>query len=183
MSLYKQQTLASVLGCKATHGLSRIGSHNSNWDSIESDDLIELLVDGALVDGGMYDALKLRALSRTFHRVVDAALPTALEEARARAEAEGVAAREAAAAAAARRAMRIARRRSLVFKLEAVAEAIHSNVPSISTLERLQDLEDHYGIEHAVPRRPLPPYRVLPLHRVAFRPRLALLREHIQRLA
>ena len=102
----KQQTLATVLGCKATRRLSRIGSHNSNWDSIESEDLIQLLVDGALANGGTHDALKLRALSHGVRRVVDAKLATALEEGRARAEA----AREAADAATARRATRLARR-------------------------------------------------------------------------
>ena len=179
----KQQTLATVLGCKATRRLSRIGSHNSNWDPIESDDLIELLVDGALANGGTHDALKLRALSRGVRRVVDAKLATALEEGRAREEAARVAAREATAAAAARRAMRIARREALVAKLEGVAEAVLSNVPSIPTLERLHDLEDLYGFEHAIPRHPLPPYRELPLNRVAFKPRLAMLRENIERLA
>jgi len=179
----KQQSLPGSLGCKAARRICRIGSHNLNWDSIEFDNLIELLVDGALANGGTHDALKLRALSRTFRRVVDAKLATALEEGRAREEAARVAAREATAAAAARRATRLARREALVAKLEAMAEAYLSNVPSIPTLERLHDLEDLYGFEHAIPRRPLPPYRELPLNRVAFRPRLALLRENIERLA
>ena len=40
----------------------------------------------------------------------------------------------------------------VVAKLEGVAEAVLSNVPSIPTLERLHDLEDLYGFEHAIPR-------------------------------
>ena len=179
----KQQSLPGCLGCKVARRLCRIGSHNSNLDSIEFDNLIELLADGALASGGTRDALKLRALSRTFRRVLDAKLATALDEGRARAEAARVAAREAAAAAAARRVSQRRRRRALVSKLEAVAEAILSNVSSIPTLERLHDLEDFYGIEHAVPRRPLPPYRELPLSRIKFKARLSLLHSNIERLA
>ena len=88
----KQQTLATVLGCKATRRLSRIGSHNANWYAIESGDLIELLVDGALANGGTHDAywktlLKLRGLSRAFRRVVNTKLDTLLADFRAKADA------------------------------------------------------------------------------------------------
>eukprot|EP00966_Prymnesium_polylepis_P242437 5606433-Prymnesium_polylepis.1 len=43
----KQPTLATSLGRQATRRLSRVGSHNANWYAIESDDVIELLVDGS----------------------------------------------------------------------------------------------------------------------------------------
>ena len=180
----KQQTLATILGCKATRRLSRIGSHNSNWDSIESDDLIELLVDGALANGGTHDALKLRALSHGVRRVLDAKLATALEEGRARAEAARVAAREAADAATARRATRLARRDAAVSKLEAAAEAyLSANVPSIPTLSRLQDLEAFYNVSHAIPPRPLPPYRELPLSSVRFKDCMELFHQNVKDLA
>lgn len=176
----KQQTLATVLGCKATRRLSRIGSHNSNWDSIESDDLIELLVDGALANGGTHDALKLRALSHGVRRVLDAKLATALEEGRARAEA----AREAADAATARRATRLARRDAAVSKLEAAAEAyLSANVPSIPTLSRLQDLEDFYSVSNAIPPRPLPPCKKLPLGLVSFDYCMDLFHQNVKDLA
>jgi hypothetical protein len=155
-----------------------------NWDSIEFDNLIELLVDGALANGGTHDALKLRALSRTFRRVVDAKLATALEEGRARAEAARVAAREAADAATARRATRLARRDAAVSKLEAAAEAyLSTNVPSIPSLSRLQDLEAFYNVPHAIPPRPLPPYRELPLSSVRFKDHIELFYQNVKDLA
>ena len=57
--------------------------------------------------------------------------------------------------------------------LEAAAEAyLTAKVPSIPTLSRLQDLEEFYGLEHAIPRRPFPPHRKLPLRRVWFEDRM-----------
>eukprot|EP00966_Prymnesium_polylepis_P082767 1916632-Prymnesium_polylepis.1 len=86
---------------------------------------------------------------------------------------------EDAAAAEARLAKRTARRDAELAKLEAAAEAyLTANVPSIPTLSRLQDLEDFYGFEHAIPRRPFPPHRKLPLRRVCFEDRMKLFYEN-----
>ena len=76
----KQQALEVSLGCRATRRLSRIGSHNCNWDSIESDDLLELLVDAAMSHRQWRVLLKLRGLSRGFRRVVNAKLDALLAE-------------------------------------------------------------------------------------------------------
>ena len=97
-----------------------------------------------------------------------------------------VAAKEAANAAfaAEREAARTARRDAEIAKLEAAAEAyLSANVPSIPTLSRLQDLEAFYGIEHAIPTRPLPSHRELPLRRVRFEDRLAMFHDHVEQLA
>ena len=85
----KQPTLATYLGRQATRRLSRIGSHNCNWDSIESDDVIELLVDGSPFHDDAYwkTLLKLRGLSRAFRRVVNTKLDTLLADFRAKADA------------------------------------------------------------------------------------------------
>lgn len=358
----KQQTLATVLGCKATRRLSRIGSHNANWYAIESGDLIELLVDGALANGGTHDAywktlLKLRGLSRAFRRVVNAKLDTLLADFRAKADAaraewgslewikqmhlaresdptsafwkysvcmhmygyslsiidlllkhncttgfwlhrdellawrfevcvkcrrkrnaiatlrsnlvelpglrmvlccskccrigvvggsgEGtidaranaivntrphtralsellgtqkyaryprfwvepipgiqpehtllgasgmaqadvdrLASKEAERVSAAIEARRTARRDAAVAKLEAMAEAYLScNAPSIPTLSRLQDLEAFYNVSHAIPPRPLPPYRELPLSSVRFKDCMDLFHQNVKDLA
>ena len=357
----KQQTLATVLGCKATRRLSRIGSHNANWYAIESGDLIELLVDGALANGGTHDAywktlLKLRGLSRAFRRVVNAKLDTLLADFRAKADAaraewgslewikqmhlarasdptsafwkysvcmhtygyslsiidlllkhncttgfwlhrdellawrfeacvkchrkrnaiatlrsnlvelprlhmalccskccrigvvggsgkgtidmranaivntwphtkalsellgtqkyaryprfwvepipgiqpehtllgasgmaqadvDRLASKEAERVSAAIETRRTARRNAAVAKLEAMAEAYLSNVPSIPTLERLQDLEAFYNVSHAIPPRPLPPYRELPLSSVRFKDCMELFHQNVKDLA
>ena len=96
-----------------------------------------------------------------------------------------VAAKEAAnaTAAAEREAARTATRDAEVAKLEAAAEAyLSANVPSIPTLSRLQDLEAFYGIEHAIPTRPLPSHRELPLRRVRFETRLAMFHDNVKQL-
>ena len=91
---------------------------------------------------------------------------------------------EAAAAAALRESKRTAKRDAEVAKLEAAAGAyISAKVPSIATLERLQYLESFYGMEHAVPTRPLPSHRKLPLHRVRFANRMAMLQRNADFLA
>ena len=67
---------------------------------------------------------------------------------------------------------------------EAAAETyLSANVDTIPTLERLQDLEAFFGIEHAIPPRPLPPHRKLPLHRVRFDDRMAKFFENVELLA
>ena len=87
-------------------------------------------------------------------------------------------------AATERAAARAAKRDAEVAKLEAAAEAyLSTNVESIPTLSRLQDLERFYGIEHAIPPRPLPPHRKLPLHRVRFDDRMAKFFENVELLA
>jgi len=89
-----------------------------------------------------------------------------------------------AVAAAEREAARTARRDAEVAKLEATAEAyLSANVPSIPTLSRLQDLEAFYGMEHAIPTRPLPSHRELPLRCVRFEDRLAMFHDHVEQLA
>ena len=89
-----------------------------------------------------------------------------------------------AAAAEARLAKRTARRDAELVKLEAAAEAhLKAKVPSIPTLSRLQDLEELYGLEHAIPRRPFPPHRKLPLWRVWFVDRMKLFHESVAKLA
>ena len=84
----KQQILNS-LGLYATRRICRIGSHNCEWVVIESDDLIELLVDGALNNSDKYwkALLRLRGLSHAFHRVVNAKLDALVAELRAKADA------------------------------------------------------------------------------------------------
>ena len=86
----KQQALEVSLGCRATRRLSRIGSHNCNWDSIESDDVIELLVDAAMSNGQWSVLLKQRGLSRGFRRVVNAKLDALLADLRSKADAARV---------------------------------------------------------------------------------------------
>jgi len=360
----KQSTLATSLGCRATRRLSRIGSHNCNWDSIESDDLLELLVDAAMSHRQWRVLLKLRGLSRGFRRVVNAKLDALLADLRSKADAarvetqsaldtrtplgelealpacsayaklldalfrsslveqlikqrrvagfwlvrdellawklgaciccrkqrslqdtfhpmqvltgpvhlrgprrsacapvarfmckpldanvkrakvimdrmppytggknreqtlyetlidlswpakaywvdpvpflpreltlvgasgmtaeeidQAVAAKEAedAIAAAAREARRTARRDAAVAKLEAAAEAyLSANMPSIPTLSRLQDLEAFYNVSHAIPPRPLPPYRELPLSSVRFDYCMDLFHQNVKDLA
>ena len=44
----KQQTLANSFDRRPTRRLVRIGSHNAKWESIESDDIFELLTDAAM---------------------------------------------------------------------------------------------------------------------------------------
>ena len=86
--------------------------------------------------------------------------------------------------AAEREALRTAKRDDKVAKLEVAAEAyLSANVPSIPTLTRLQDLEALYDVEHAIPPRPLPPYRKLPLRRVCFADRMERLYENVKQLA
>ena len=97
-----------------------------------------------------------------------------------------VAAKEAAKAVAAaeREAARRATRDAEIAKLETAAEAyLSANVPSIPTLSRLQDLEAFYGIQHAIPTRPLPSHRKLPLFAVRFEDRIAMLHDHVEQLA
>ena len=86
----KQPTLATSLGRRATRRISRIGPHNSNWDSIESDDVIELQVDAAMSNGQWSVLLKLRGLSRGFRRVVNAKLDALLADLRSKADAARV---------------------------------------------------------------------------------------------
>ena len=74
-------------------------------------------------------------------------------------------------------------RDAAVSKLESAAEAyLSASVPSIPTLERLHDLEAFYGYPHAIPRRPLPPYRELPLSSVRFEDCMAALYENVKQL-
>ena len=88
-----------------------------------------------------------------------------------------------AVAAAEREAKRTAKRDAEVAKLEAAADAyLSANVPSIPTLSRLQDLEAFYGMEHAIPTRPLPSHRKLPLRRVRFEDRMTMLHDHVELL-
>ena len=76
-----------------------------------------------------------------------------------------------------------ATRDAAVSKLEAAAEAyLSTSVPSIPTLERLHDLEAFYGYPHAIPRRPLPPYRELPLSSVRFEDCMAALYDNVEQL-
>jgi hypothetical protein len=82
-----------------------------------------------------------------------------------------------------REAARTATRDAEIAKLEAAAEAyLSANFPSIPTLSRLQDLEAFYGIEHAIPTRPLPSHRELPLRRVRFETRLAMFHDNVKQL-
>ena len=79
-----------------------------------------------------------------------------------------------------RKEKRTAKRDDEVAKLEAVTEAYLSTyVPSIQTLERLHDLEDRYKLEHAIPRRPLPSHRKLPLYLVRFTDRMRVFHQNI----
>ena len=84
----KQQALTSV-GFHMSRRLNRIDLHNCDWDAFDSEDLIELLVEGALkVDDKYWKALlKLRGLSRAFRQVVSAKLDAMLAELRAKADA------------------------------------------------------------------------------------------------
>ena len=91
---------------------------------------------------------------------------------------------EHAVAAALRESERTAKRDAEVAKLEAAAEAhLSAKVPSIATLEHLQYLESFYGVEHAIPTRPLPSHRKLPLHCVRFADRMAKLYKNVELLA
>jgi len=86
--------------------------------------------------------------------------------------------------AALRKSERTAKRDAEVAKLEAAAEThLCAKVPSIATLEHLQYLESFYGMEHAVPTCPLPSHRKLPLHRVRFADRMAMLQRNADLLA
>ena len=79
---------------------------------------------------------------------------------------------------------RTAKRDAEVAKLEAAAEAyLSAKVPSIATLEHLQHLEAFYGVEHAIPTRPLPSHRKLPLRRVRFSDRMVQLYKNVELLA
>ena len=89
MSL-KQQTLANSFDRRPTRRLVRIGSHNANWESIESDDLIELLTDAAMKHSYWQSLLTLCQLSHTFRRIVNAKLDKLLETLRSQAEATRV---------------------------------------------------------------------------------------------
>ena len=83
-----------------------------------------------------------------------------------------------------RKEKRTAKRDDEVAKLEAVAEAYLSTyVPSIQTLERLRDLEAFYGLEHAIPCRPLPAHRKLPLHRVRVADRMRVFHQNVALLS
>ena len=81
---YKQQALTS-LGFHVSRRLNRIDLHNCDWDAFESEDLTELLVDGALMHGDdkyWKALLKLRGLSHAFRQVVNAKLDVLLAELR-----------------------------------------------------------------------------------------------------
>ena len=92
--------------------------------------------------------------------------------------------RAAVRAAAEREAERTVKRDAEVAKLEAAAEAyLSANVPSIPTLSRLQDLEAFYNVSHAIPPRPLPPYRELPLSSVRFKDCMELFHQNVKDLA
>ena len=83
-----------------------------------------------------------------------------------------------------RKEKRTAKRDDEVAKLEAAAEAYLSTyVPSVQTLERLHDLEAFYGLEHAIPCRPLPAHRKLPLHRVRLTDRMRVFHENVALLS
>ena len=82
----KQQTLTSSFDRRPSRRLIRVGSHNANWDTIESDDLIELLTDAAMTHSYWQSLLTLRQLSRTFRRIVNAKLDTLLAALRSKAD-------------------------------------------------------------------------------------------------
>ena len=86
----KQQTLANSFDRRPTHRLVRIGSHNAKWESIESDDIFELLTDAAMKHSYWQSLLTLRQLSHTFRRIVNAKLDKLLETLRSQAEATRV---------------------------------------------------------------------------------------------
>ena len=101
-----------------------------------------------------------------------------------KAEVDSIAAAEDAIATAAREARRTARRDAAVAKLEAAAGAyLVTNVPSIPTLSRLQDLEAFYNVPHAIPPHPLPPYNELPLNSVRFDCCMDLFHQNVKDLA
>jgi hypothetical protein len=101
----------------------------------------------------------------------------------AQADVDRLASKEAERVSAAIDARRTARRDVAVAKLEAMAEAYLSNVPSIPTLDRLQDLEAFYNVSHAIPPRPLPPHRELPLSSVRFKDCMSLFHQNVKDLA
>ena len=101
----------------------------------------------------------------------------------AQADVDRLASKEAERVSAAIEVRRTTRRDAAVAKLEAMAEAYLSNVPSIPTLERLQDLEAFYNVSHAIPPRPLPPYRELPLSSVRFKDCMSLFHQNVKDLA
>ena len=101
----------------------------------------------------------------------------------AQADVDRLASKEAERVSAAIEARRTTRRDAAVAKLEAMAEAYLSHVPSIPTLERLQDLEAFYNVSHAIPPRPLPPYRELPLSSVRFDYCMDLFHQNVKDLA
>jgi hypothetical protein len=82
----KQQTLTSSFDRRPSRRLIRVGSHNANWDTIESDDLIELLTDAAMMHSFWQSLLTLRQLSRTFRRIVNAKLDALLAALRSKAD-------------------------------------------------------------------------------------------------
>ena len=83
----KQQTLANSFDRRPTRRLVRIGSHNAKWESIESDDIFELLTDAAMKHSYWQSLLTLRQLSRTFRRIVNAKLDALLVGLRSKADA------------------------------------------------------------------------------------------------
>eukprot|EP00966_Prymnesium_polylepis_P212638 4924826-Prymnesium_polylepis.1 len=85
----KQQTLAKSLNCRTTRRITRMGSHNCNWDAVVSEDIMELLVGTAIMDGDRYwTALrKMRSVSKAFYHVVNAKLDALLAELKSKADA------------------------------------------------------------------------------------------------
>ena len=88
----KQQTLTSSFDCRPSRRLVRVGSHNANWDTFESDDFIELLVDGAMHNNNKYwtALLALRGLTKRFRQTVNAKLDQLVSLLRLQAEATRV---------------------------------------------------------------------------------------------
>jgi hypothetical protein len=84
----KQQTLPASLGCRATRRITHIGSHNSNWDVFVSEDVMELLVDSAIIDRDRYwtTLRKMRNISKAFCDVANAKLDAILMELKYRAD-------------------------------------------------------------------------------------------------
>ena len=85
----KQQTLAASLNCRTTRRITRMGSHNCNWDAVVSEDIMELLVDGAIMDGDKYwtTLRNMRSVSKAFYHVVNAKLDALLAELKNKADA------------------------------------------------------------------------------------------------
>ena len=84
----KQQTLAKSLDCRTTRRITRIGSHNCNWDVV-SEDIMELLVDTTIMDGDKYwtTLRKMRSVSKAFYDVVNTKLDALLAELKSKADA------------------------------------------------------------------------------------------------